>query len=379
MKILIAPDKFKGSLTAADVAARLGQGLLARGHTVDELPLADGGDGSVDAAIAAGFRMVSVTVAAATGRPHTTQIAVSDTDEEVVTAVVEVANTCGLHTLPGGRLAPLAASSTGIGQAVRVAVEHGARRIVLALGGSASTDGGAGLLAALGVVFRDGHGRVIPAAGGTLGRIATIDEAGLIDLTGIELVIASDVANPLTGPDGAAAVYGPQKGAGPDEIAALDAGLQNLVDRLTGWRPEATVLAMQPGAGAAGGLGFAGLVLGGRIVSGADFFLDLLDFDRRVAGCDLVITGEGRMDNQTRHGKLPAVVAQRSRPRPVIAIVGHSDLAAAAARRMGLAAVHALTDHTDQNPAGNPGLSRRLLTDLARTIPLVPERSAARV
>lgn len=379
MKILIAPDKFKGSLTAADVAARLGQGLLARGHTVDELPLADGGDGSVDAAIAAGFRMVPVTVAAATGRPHTTQIAVSDTDEEVVTAVVEVANTCGLHTLPGGRLAPLAASSTGVGQAVRVAVEHGARRIVLALGGSASTDGGAGLLAALGVVFRDGHGRVIPAAGGTLGRIATIDEAGLIDLTGIELVIASDVANPLTGPDGAAAVYGPQKGAGPDEIAALDAGLQNLVDRLTGWRSEATVLAVQPGAGAAGGLGFAGLVLGGRIVSGADFFLDLLDFDRRVAGCDLVITGEGRMDNQTRHGKLPAVVAQRSRPRPVIAIVGHSDLAAAAARRMGLAAVHALTDHTDQNPAGNPGLSRRLLTDLARTIPLVPERSAARV
>lgn len=379
MKVLLAPDKFKGSLTAAEVAARLGDGLLARGISVDELPLADGGDGSVDAAVAAGFRKVPVTVAAATGRPHKTQIAVSDADQDVVTAVVEVANTCGLHTLPGGRLAPLAATSAGVGQAVRHAVEHGAGRIVLALGGSASTDGGAGLLAALGVVFRDGNGRTIQIAGGTLQQIAAVDVTGLIDLTGIDLVIASDVANPLAGPHGAAAVYGPQKGATPDDVTTLDAGLRHLVDQLTVLRSDAPALAQEPGAGAAGGLGFAGLLLGGRIVSGADYFLDLLDFDNRVADCDVVITGEGRIDDQTLHGKLPAVVAHRSRPRPVIAVVGRSDLSAAAADEMGLTAVYALTDHTDQNPAGDPQLSRSLLTELARRIPLAPERSVSSV
>lgn len=380
MKVLLAPDKFKGSLTAAEVAAHLAGGLRDRGITVDELPLADGGDGSVAAAIAAGFRPAPVTVAAATGRPHTTHIAMRDggiTDR--ATAVVEVANTCGLHTLPGGRLAPLAATSTGVGQAVRYAVDNGARRIVLALGGSASTDGGAGLLAALGVVFRDGTGRDIQLAGGTLQRIVTVDVSGLLDLTGIELIIASDVANPLTGPHGAAAVYGPQKGASPDDVAALDAGLQHLVDHLTVLRPNALTLAQQPGAGAAGGLGFAGLLLGGRIVSGADYFLDLLQFDQRVADCDVVITGEGRIDDQTRHGKLPAVVAHRSLPRPVIAVVGRSDISAAAADEMGLVAVHALTDHTDQNPAGDLQLSRSLLTQLARTIPLTSQRTVSSV
>ena len=376
MKVLLAPDKFKGSLTAAEVAAHLGTGLRARGMTVDELPLADGGDGSVAAAVAAGFAPEPVTVAAATGRPHTAEIALSTTtDQDLPTAVVEVANTCGLHTLPGGRLAPLAATSTGVGQAVRHAVEHGARRIVLALGGSASTDGGAGLLAALGAGFRDRTGRDIQIAGGTLHRIATIDLAGLVDLTGIDLVIAGDVANPLTGPHGAAAVYGPQKGAAPADVAVLDAGLSHLVDRLMILRSDAPALAQQPGAGAAGGLGFAGLLLGGRIVSGADYFLDLLDFDHRVADSDVVVTGEGRIDDQTRHGKLPAVVARRSHPRPVIAVVGRSDISAATAEDMGLAAVHALTDHTDQNPAGNPGLSRHLLTELARTMPLAPQRA----
>jgi glycerate kinase len=374
MKVLLAPDKFKGSLTAAEVAAHLADGLLARGISVDELPLADGGDGSVAAAIAAGFAAVPVTVATATGHPHTTQIALGTTDQDTPTAVVEVANTCGLHTLPGGHLAPLAATSTGVGQAVRVAVEHGARRIVLALGGSASTDGGAGLLAALGVVFRDGTGHDIQIAGGTLPRIATVDRTGLLDLTGIDLVIASDVANPLTGPHGAAAVYGPQKGATPDQVAALDAGLQHLVQALTVLRSDAAALAREPGAGAAGGLGFAGLLLGGQIVSGADYFLDLLDFDHRVADCDMVITGEGRIDDQTRHGKLPAVVAHRSRPRPVIAVVGHSDLSAAAADEMCLTAVYALTDHTSDNPAGDPQLSRHLLTQIARTMPLAPPK-----
>ncbi len=360
MRVLLAPDKFKGSLTAAQVCEHLGRGLRSRGVEVDELPLADGGDGSVHAAIAAGFTADPVTVAGATGRPHAAVIArLGDT------AVVEVANTCGLGTLPGGRLAPLAASSTGAGQAVRRAVEQGARRVVLALGGSASSDGGTGFLAALGVRFLDSAGRPIEVAGGTLGRIAAVDRSGLVDLAGVELVIAGDVRNPLCGPDGAAAVYGPQKGATTGDVEMLDAGLRRLAGLL-----DPSDLAHTPGAGAAGGLGFAGLLLGGRIVSGAEFFLDLLDFDGRVADADLVITGEGRIDDQTPAGKLPAVVASRSRPRPVLAVVGRSDLSVAVRERMGLAAVYALADRTDRDPAADAALTRQLLADLGRTIPL---------
>ena len=173
MKVLIAPDKFKGSLTAAEVARHLGTGLEQRGVTTRALPLADGGDGSVAAAVAAGFRAVEVDVAAATGERHTATIAFDG-----ATAVVEVANTCGLHTLPAGTLAPLTSSSAGIGDAVRTAVTLGATRIVLALGGSASTDGGTGMLAVLGAVFRDEAGRPVAAAGGSLHRIHTVDLGG---------------------------------------------------------------------------------------------------------------------------------------------------------------------------------------------------------
>jgi glycerate kinase len=276
MKVLIAPDKFKGSLTAAEVAHHLGTGLSQRGITVGALPLADGGDGSVAAAVAAGFRPVEVDVATATGQRHTATIAFDG-----VTAVVEVANTCGLHTLPAGALAPLTASSAGLGDAVRAALALSAKRIVLALGGSASTDGGTCLLAVLGAQFRDETGRPVPADGGSLARIHDVDLRALLDLGHTEIVIATDVVNPLTGPDGAAAVYGPQKGADPTQVAALDAGLRHLVDRLAAaGRPDARRLAATPGAGAAGGLGFAGLLLGGRAVSGAD----LLPRPARVRG-----------------------------------------------------------------------------------------------
>jgi glycerate kinase len=186
-----------------------------------------------------------------------------------------------------------------------------------------------------------------------------------------EIVIASDVQNPLTGPDGAAAVYGPQKGADPDQVSVLDDGLTNLVQRLVAaGHPTAEQLATTPGAGAAGGLGFAGLLLGGRAVSGADYFLDLLRFETHLDGCDLVVTGEGRIDDQTLHGKLPAVVARRAAPVPVVAVVGRNDLSEHGMRAIGLAAVHAIANYTDQNPAGNPALSAQLLKDLGRTLPL---------
>jgi glycerate 2-kinase len=372
MNVLIAPDKFKGSLTAAQIVHHLGSGLAHRGINYVGLPLADGGDGSVAAAVAAGFRSIKVDVAAAIGERHTAAIAFDG-----VSAVVEVANTCGLHTLPVGTLAPLAASSAGLGDAVRAALQLKAKRIVLALGGSASTDGGTGLLAVLGAEFRNEAGEPVTPDGGSLDHIHTVDLTGIPDLTDTEIVIASDVQNPLIGPEGAAAVYGPQKGADPAQVAALDAGLTHLVERLVACGyPTARQLAHTAGAGAAGGLGFAGLLLGGHVVSGADFFLDLLQFEAHLDGCDLVITGEGRIDDQTLNGKLPAIVARRAAPIPVVAVVGRSDLSDDARHRTGLSAVHAIADHTDANPATDPDLSARLLTELGRTIPLphqVPE------
>ena len=364
VKVLLAPDKFKGSLTAAQVVDHLGSGLAQRGIDYRGLPLADGGDGSVDAAIAAGFQRTRLTVAGATGHDRPTSAAIDGT-----TAVVEVANTCGLHTLPGGKLDPLRSSSRGLGQAIITVLRKGATRVVLALGGSASTDGGAGMLAALGAVFLDDTGRPLTIDGGTLHRIATVDTSGLLNLSGVEVVIASDVQNPLTGANGAAAVYGPQKGATPADVAGLDSGLRLLVERMTAaGYPDADQFASTPGAGAAGGIGFAGLLLGGRIVSGADYFLDLLDFQTHLQGCDLVITGEGRMDDQTLEGKLPAIIAQRAGNTPVIAVVGRSDIIPAALQQMGIQAVHAVADLG--KTANDPDLTRRLLIKLGRTIPL---------
>ncbi len=347
----------------------LGGGLAQRSIDYRCLPLADGGDGSVDAAIAAGFRRTRLTVAGATGHDRPTTAAIDCT-----TAVVEVANTCGLQTLPGGKLDPLRSSSRGLGQAITTVLRKGATRIALAFGGSASTDGGAGLLAALGSVFLDDTGYPLNINGGTLHRISTVDTSGLLDLSGVEIVIASDVQNPLTGANGAAAVYGPQRGATPTDVAGLDAGLRRLVERLTAaGYPDADQFAGTPGAGAAGGIGFAGLLLGGRIVSGADYFLDLLDFETHLQGRDLVITGEGRMDDQTLEGKLPPIIARRAGTTPVIAVVGRCDISPAALQQMCIQAVHAVADLG--KTANDPDLTRRLLIELGRTIPLPTHRT----
>ena len=359
MRVLVAPDKFKGSLPALEVATAIGQGLEAAGVASRLLPLADGGDGSVAAALHAGSAPRSVTVRGADGRPHDTEFAFDGT-----TAVVEVAGTCGLSTLPPGVLAPMTSSSHGFGQAVLAALDAGARRIVLCLGGSASTDGGAGLLAALGVRFTDDAGRDVEPTGGALTQIAEIDPSGIRDLNAVELVVATDVTNPLLGDDGAATVFGPQKGATPDQVRTLEVGLRHLVGLLDPSRLRAAdrggALADEPGAGAAGGLGFACRWLGARRVAGAEFFLDLLGFDAAVADCAAVVTGEGRMDGQTLAGKLPAVVAARSAPRTVSAVVGQSLLTPEERRRLGFEQVVALGELTDMDPSRDPDLSRHL-------------------
>ncbi|MHC5560753.1 glycerate kinase [Kocuria sp. U4B] len=372
-RILIAPDKFKGSLTAAQVAESLAAGLRqenprAQVHT---LPLADGGDGSVAAALGAGFQALTLPITGPTGNPTTTTVAFDGT-----TAVVEVATTAGLQMLPPGRLAPRESSSVGVGQAIRAVLAHRPGRIVLALGGSATTDGGAGMLAALGVVFTDHLGRAFVPTGGTLGQIADVDLTGLVDLEGVELIAANDVTNPLLGAHGAAAVYGPQKGATPADVEALEAGLGALLRRLweAGWPAEEA--AGVPGAGAAGGLGWAAMLLGARMVSGAGFFLDLLDFDHHAAGCDLVITGEGKLDTQTLAGKLPLVVAHRAGPVPVIAVVGHNALDTDRLPAHGIEATHALSAMTEADSATDPELSAALLRQtgqhIARTLTPVP-------
>jgi glycerate kinase len=364
MLVLVAPDKFKGSLTAAEVADAIAEGLHTAGVATVTLPLADGGDGSVEAAASAGYRILEAQVRGAQGRLHDAPFA---TDGR--TAVVEVANTCGLATLSPGVRAPMTSSSYGFGQAVLAARDSGAERIVLALGGSASTDGGTGMLAALGVVFRNAAGRPLGPDGGALGRIAHVETDAMVDLGAVDLVVAGDVTNPLLGPNGAAAVFGPPKGADADQLDDLEAGLRRLVEVLPrGAGGEVAELATEPGAGAAGGLGFACRWLGGRRVAGADFFLDLLHFDQVVAACDAVVTGEGGMDAQTLNGKLPAVVAHRSSPRPVYAVVGHSQVSAGEQARLGLRDIYSLTTMTEADPRTDPTLSKSLAATAGQRI-----------
>ena len=370
VRALIAPDKFKGSLTAGEVADALAAGLRSAAGAgtgtvhCEILPLADGGDGSVDAAVASGFTRRTHTVAGPTGEPVRAGIAFDG-----VTAVVEVANTCGLELLPDGGLEPLASSSRGFGEAVLFALCLNPARIVLALGGSASTDGGMGMLTALGYSFRDAEGRQLHGNGGNLDRIHTVHRANLPELAGTELIVASDVHNPLRGAYGAPAVFGPQKGATPEDVAALDRGLGNLVSRMTeGGFAEASALAEHEGAGSAGGIGYACLLLGAKQVAGADYFLDLLDFDARKDNCDIVITGEGSIDEQTLAGKLPAAVARRSGARPIIAVAGRSLLPRERWQDMALTMVYTLAEYTDLDSSRDPELSAALLRRIGRYI-----------
>ncbi|GLY08517.1 glycerate kinase [Actinoplanes sp. NBRC 101535] len=359
MRVLIAPDKFKGSLTAAEVAAAIRGGLESTGVHSRSLPLADGGDGSVAAALHAGFTAHPVTARGADGCPVHTTFASDGT-----TAIVEIAGTCGLATLDAATRHPMAASSHGLGQAVAAAVATGATTVVLALGGSASTDGGSGMLAALGARFYDVTGSPVDPSGATLAAIASADLTGLIDLTGVDLVVATDVTNALLGPDGAAAVFAPQKGADEHQVRLLEDGLAHFARTLARlWvtiaEPEPS---LTPGAGAAGGVGFAALMLGARRVSGAEYLLDLLGFDDELARCDAVVIGEGSMDAQTLWGKLPAVIAARAAGKPVYAVAGRSSLTADERRHLGIRELWSLTDMTDGDPSRDPALSLRLAT-----------------
>ncbi|MGW7382940.1 glycerate kinase [Streptomyces sp. NPDC054794] len=343
-RVLIAADKFKGSLTAVQVAERVTAGLrrVVPGLEVESLPVADGGDGTVDAAVAAGFERREVRVAGPLGQEVTAAFALRGD-----TAVVEMAEASGLQRLPAGVFAPLTASTYGSGELLRAALDAGARTIVFGVGGSATTDGGAGMLSALGARFLDADGEPVPPGGGGLAELVRADLSGLDPrLSSVDLVLASDVDNPLTGPKGAPAVYGPQKGASPDDVAALDAALAHfatVLEAAVGAR--AAEFAASPGAGAAGGIGYGALLLGARFRAGIEVMLDVLGFGPALERADLVITGEGSLDEQTLHGKAPAGVAAAARAarKEVVAVCGRLALSAEVLERAGIGRAYPLT------------------------------------
>jgi glycerate 2-kinase len=343
MRIVVAPDKFAGSLTAEQAARAIEAGLRrARPDAeVARLPVGDGGAGTLSAVLAAGFDRVPVTATGPTGEPVGAAIAVRGRD-----AFVEMAEASGLERLPGGVREPLTATTYGTGELIRAALDAGAGRLVLGIGGSATTDGGAGMAAALGVRFLDGDGRPLPPGGAALLRLAKID-AGGIDrrLRQAEVTVACDVDNPLVGPDGAAAVYGPQKGASADDVLLLDSALRRYARVLAA--DLGVDLATTPCAGAAGGLGAAAIAfLGATVRPGIDLVLELVGFGDAVAGADLVVTGEGKLDAQSLRGKAPLGVARAATEHgvPVVALVGVLEVARRELRAAGFEEAHALTD-----------------------------------
>lgn len=360
--IVIAPDKFKGSLTAREAAAALARGIgrVRPGLAVHQVPVADGGDGTVAAAVAAGFTPVSADVHGPTGEPVTATIAVRGD-----LAVVEAASAGGLVLLPGGRPAPMTASTYGVGELLLAAADAGCRTVVLGVGGSASTDGGAGMVQALGGTVRDADGVALGPGGGALAGVATVD-LGTLDprVGGLDVILASDVDNPLLGPHGAAAVFGPQKGASPEQVRELDAGLRIWAEHVG---PESVDV---PGAGAAGGLGFAALaVLGATRRSGIDLLLDLIGFTDHLPGARLVITGEGSLDEQSLHGKAPMGVVEAASKAgvPAVAVAGRCLLDRATLAGAGIAAAYALTD-LEPDPVRSIADAERLLTELATRV-----------
>ncbi|MGW4242751.1 glycerate kinase [Nocardia sp. NPDC004722] len=339
--VVVAPDKFRGSLTAPQVAAHLAAGLRRARPDIPvvTVPVADGGDGTVAALVAGGYSGLQTNVTGPVGNPVIASFAMRGAD-----AVVELAEASGLRRLPD-RPTPttaLTATSAGTGELIRTAVRRGARRVVLGLGGSACTDGGAGMLTALGARLLDASGRPVAPGGAALRRLARIDTT---DLLRVPVVVASDVDNPLLGQRGAAQIFGPQKGAGPREIEALEAGLARFSEIAR--RDLGIDAADRRGAGAAGGVGFAALAfLGATIRPGIEIILEQLDFAHVLAGARLVITGEGSLDEQTLYGKAPIGVAREAwrAEVPVVAVSGRCEIDRDMLRRFGIDDAYALTD-----------------------------------
>lgn len=351
MRIVVAPDKFKGSVSAEEAAEHIAAGIReAQPHAqVTVLPVADGGEGTLDAAVTAGYTRHDLTVTGPIGEPVAAAWARLDD-----TAVVEMSLASGLAALPHDEngdpiLAAREATSRGTGELIAAALDTGCTRVILGVGGSATTDGGAGMLAGLGARLLDAAGHEIPDGGAALAQLATVDLSGLHPrVPEAQFVLAADVDNPLTGERGAAAVFGPQKGASQQDVSELDAALVTFRDVLAETLGDSARDAAQaPGAGAAGGVGYAALaVLHATRRPGIDVVLDLVNLDRAVTGADLLITGEGSLDEQSLGGKTPVGVLRVGQAHgvPVIAVCGRTTLDRETLEATGFRATHALSD-----------------------------------
>lgn len=392
MRVLIAPDDFGGTLTAQEAATVLRDGWLRAvpGSDVRVCPLSDGGPGFLATLRASlGGELLSVTVRSPLGDPVPAAVlVVAGADGRPATAYVESAHAAGLALVPHGRRDPAVTSTYGVGELLRAAVATGARRVVVGLGGSATNDAGAGMLAALGV---GGAPSPLGRGGGELGDVLADDLRALADvrsgLAGVELVGAYDVDVPLLGLHGASAGFAAQKGATPVQAQELERALGHFAhvavgalagsvrpDLLAGARASAPVtrLAAQPGAGAAGGLGFGLALLGARLLPGSALVADAVGLGDRIADVDVVLTGEGRFDWQSLHGKVVAAVAARALPLavPTVVLAGQVDVGRREWGAAGIAAAYAVAETPEQvreslaDPAGTLG---RRVERVART------------
>ena len=325
MRIVVAPNAYKGSLTSKQAAQAMAEAVreVIPTSEVDLVPIADGGDGTVEALVAAARGSLQrLLVRGPLGDPVEAEYGLIEAGS---TAVIEMARAAGLSLVPASRRDPGVTTTFGVGQLLQNARDNGVRKFIVGIGGSATNDGGAGLAQALGYHLLDDRGLELPPGGLALQRLARIHVGGVhSDWAVADVQVATDVTNPLTGPDGASAIYGPQKGATPDLVEKLDSALGRLAAVIR--RDLQVEVETIPGAGAAGGLG-AGLIAftGARLRPGAERVMDALHLDERLKGARLVLTGEGRIDSQTaRFGKGPAAVARHARALkiPVLGIGG---------------------------------------------------------
>jgi glycerate kinase len=341
MRVMIAPDKFKGCLSSGEVAEAVARGLAEGWPEVDTLqcPLADGGEGTMELLVAAtGGKTIDCDVTGPLGESRRVLLGILGDSE---TAVVEMAAASGLELIPPDKRDPCSTTTAGTGDLIRHALDLGLRRIIVGIGGSGTNDGGTGMASALGVRFLDADGSELSRGGGQLEKLESIDTSGLDPrIRETEIIVASDVTNPLLGDDGACRVYSPQKGAGAEDVERLERCLCCLSDTVCAQLTAG--LQDQPGAGAAGGLGFGLMAfLGAEVRPGIEVVMEAVRFEDKLAGCGLVITGEGRLDSQTAFGKTVSGLAKTARHHgiPVLALGGEVTEDAGALHDIGVSAL----------------------------------------
>ncbi|MCP2034250.1 glycerate kinase [Planomicrobium sp. HSC-17F08] len=344
MKIIIAPDSFKGSLSAVEAAAAIAKGVRKAFSDVETvlLPIGDGGEGTMETLVAAtGGKVKALSVTGPLGNRVEAAYGVLGDGK---TCVIEMAAASGLHLVPEGELAPLKTTTFGTGELIRQALDDGFSSFIVGLGGSATNDGGAGMLQALGLRIFDNSGQEIGPGGGELQKASGLDFTNFDErISQSRFIIASDVENPLIGLDGASHVFGPQKGASPKDVEFLDRNLTNWADRIR----EATGMELhnQPGAGAAGGIGGAfQAFFPSELKRGIDVVLDYIGLDGHLQDADLVMTGEGKVDRQTAFGKTALGVAQRADGRnvPTIILAGSVGKGTDVLHNYGVVSVHSI-------------------------------------